>query len=56
MVDGYNVINAWSELKKHLTDDFEGAREKLNDYMFEYAAYYGEIVYVVYDAYQQKQK
>ena len=55
-VDGYNVINAWSELNKHLMDDFEGARQKLNDYMFEYAAYYGEIVYVVYDAYQQKNK
>ncbi|WP_240842829.1 NYN domain-containing protein [Acidaminobacter sp. JC074] len=50
-VDGYNVLNAWPELKLILEDDFEGAREKLNDYMHEYASYYGEEVYVVYDAY-----
>jgi len=50
-VDGYNVLNQWPELKPLLEDDLEGAREKLNDYMFEYAAYYGEEVYVVYDAY-----
>ena len=50
-VDGYNVLNAWPELKSILDDDFEGAREKLNDYMHEYASYYGEEVYVVYDAY-----
>lgn len=51
LVDGYNIINAWPELKVLLDEDFEGARERLNDYMFEYAAYYGEEVYVVYDAY-----
>jgi hypothetical protein len=51
LVDGYNIINAWGELKVLLEDDFEGARERLNEYMFEYAAYYGEEVYVVYDAY-----
>lgn len=50
-VDGYNVLNQWPELKHILEDDLEGAREKLNDYMFEYAAYYGEEVFVVYDAY-----
>lgn len=50
-VDGYNILNAWSELKKILDDDLEGAREKLNDYMYEYAAFYGEDVFVVYDAY-----
>jgi len=55
-VDGYNVLNAWPELKAMLDSDFEGARDKLNDYMFEYASYYGERVYVVYDAYQQKRK
>lgn len=51
LVDGYNIINAWGDLKSLLEDDFEGARDRLNDYMFEYAAYYGEEVYVVYDAY-----
>lgn len=55
-VDGYNVLNAWPELKTILEDDLEGAREKLNDYMHEYAAYYGEEVYVVYDAYLTSSK
>lgn len=50
-VDGYNVLNAWPELKVILEDDLEGARVKLNDFMHEYAAFYGEEVYVVYDAY-----
>ncbi len=50
-VDGYNVLNAWPELRVLLEEDLEGAREKLNDHMFEYAAFYGEEVYVVYDAY-----
>lgn len=55
-VDGYNIINAWSDLKKLLEYDLEGSREKLNDYMYEYAAYYGEEVWVIYDAYQTSSK
>ena len=55
-VDGYNVINAWPDLKKMLDEDFDGSREKLNEYMFEYAAYYGEEVWVVYDAYLTSSK
>ncbi len=50
-VDGYNVLNAWPDLRILLEDDLEGAREKLNGQMFEYAAFYDEEVYVVYDAY-----
>lgn len=50
-VDGYNIINAWPELKGSLDEDLEGARDKLNNYMFEYASFYGEDVYIVYDAY-----
>lgn len=56
LVDGYNILNAWPLLKPMLSDDLEGARERLNDYMFEYAAYYGEEVYVVYDAYARNNK
>jgi len=55
-VDGYNVINAWSDLNTVLEEDLEGARDKLNDFMFEYAAFYDEEVYVVYDAYMQSGK
>lgn len=56
LVDGYNILNAWPELKQMLNHDLEGARERLNDYMYEYAAYYGEEVYVVYDAYTRNNK
>lgn len=56
LVDAYNIINAWPELKAMTSDDLEGARERLNDYMYEYAAYYGEEVYVVYDAYARSGK
>lgn len=50
-IDGYNVINAWSELKDLFSYDLFTAREKLNDYIFEYASFYGEEVWLVYDAY-----
>lgn len=56
LVDAYNIINAWPELKALANHDLEGAREKLNDAMIEYAAYYGEDVYVVYDAYARDNK
>jgi predicted RNA-binding protein with PIN domain len=56
LVDGYNVLNAWPELKVLLDTDFDGAREKLNDFMIEYSTYYGEVVYVVYDAYLTNSK
>ncbi|MBN2795000.1 MAG: NYN domain-containing protein [Clostridia bacterium] len=56
LVDAYNIINAWSELKYLAEHDLEGAREKLNNDMLEYAAYYGEEVYIVYDAYARDNK
>ncbi len=55
-VDGYNIINAWPELKKIINEDLEGTRTKLNEYLFEYAAFYGEEVWVVYDAYMTNSK
>ena len=37
IVDGYNVINAWSVLKKLGEDDLESARNKLVAYVMEYS-------------------
>ena len=37
IVDGYNIINAWDELKEISKADLEGAREKLIHYIIEYA-------------------
>lgn len=55
-VDGYNIINAWPDLKKILDFDLESSREKLNEYMFEYSCFYDEEVWIVYDAYQTASK
>lgn len=61
LVDGYNIIHAWPELKALLEDDksskdrqslsLESARYKLLDIMSEYKAMKGTEVIVVFDAY-----
>lgn len=51
IVDGYNVINAWEELRETAEKDLEEAREKLNLLLEEYAAFRGIFAIVVYDAY-----
>ena len=54
IVDGYNVINAWSKLKKLSNEDLEGARTSLVDYIHEYSKMKGYYAYVVFDAYNVK--
>ena len=61
LVDGYNIIHAWQDLKMLISDtkatkeqqslDLEGARFKLLDMMSEYKALKGTEVIVVFDAY-----
>lgn len=51
LVDGYNVIGAWEELKELKTNDFAGARQFLIDKMAEYQAFTGWRVIVIFDAY-----
>lgn len=51
-VDGYNVLNAWDEVKKY-KDDFEFARFKLVDMLCDYASFSGVKVVVVFDAHKQ---
>ena len=41
IVDGYNIINAWDELKEIAISDLEHAREKLIDAIIEYAEFTG---------------
>lgn len=52
IVDGYNVIFAWQELKEIAFADLEEAREKLIDVMSNYSAFTGNRVVVVFDAYK----
>ena len=43
IVDGYNIINAWDELKEIAISDLEHAREKLIDAIIEYAEFTGRL-------------
>lgn len=54
LIDGYNIINAWSELAKLASVNLEEARHKLNNIISEYAAYNEIETYIVYDAYKVK--
>ncbi|MCR4618948.1 MAG: TetM/TetW/TetO/TetS family tetracycline resistance ribosomal protection protein [Lachnospiraceae bacterium] len=51
LVDGYNMIHAWSELKALVGDNIHGARERLVDICSEYQSIVGGEVIVVFDAY-----
>lgn len=54
LVDGYNVINAWSELKSQMSLSVDAAADKLNDILCNYQAMTGHKLTVVYDAYKVK--
>lgn len=51
IVDGYNVIFSWEELKKLAETDLEAARIRLCDILSDYAAFTENKVIVVFDAY-----
>ncbi|WP_432667332.1 NYN domain-containing protein [Wukongibacter baidiensis] len=54
IIDGYNVINAWSNLKEISEGSLEEARNTLIDKMTEYHSYTGVEVTIVFDAYRVK--
>ena len=54
IVDGYNIINAWEELRDLAKTDLENAREKLIDNIIEYAEITGRKAIIVFDAYNIK--
>ena len=54
IVDGYNVIFAWDELKKIATDNLEVARDKLADILCNYSAFTKTETVLVFDAYKVK--
>jgi predicted RNA-binding protein with PIN domain len=55
IVDGYNIINAWEDLKQLGKEDLPTAREKLIDEIIEYAEFNGYKAILVFDAYNVKQ-
>lgn len=52
LVDGYNVIFAWDELKELAQDNIEAARNKLMDILSNYQGFKKCIVILVFDAYK----
>jgi uncharacterized protein len=54
IVDGYNIINAWPELRTIQEDNLEDAREKLIERLENYRAYKGIKAILVFDAHMVK--
>ena len=52
LVDGYNVIFAWEELKDLARDNIDGARNRLMDILCNYQGYKKCTVILVFDAYK----
>lgn len=52
LVDGYNIIFAWEELKKLAQEDLNAARELLVEMMCNYQGYKGCGLILVFDAYK----
>jgi uncharacterized protein len=51
LVDGYNIIGSWPELRELKNKDLAAARDKLVEKMAEYQGYSGFRVIIVFDAY-----
>src|SRR5690625_1282347 len=54
VVDGYNIIGAWEELKQLKSYDISQARNRLIEILSEYQVYVGYRVIVVFDAHYVK--
>ena len=52
LVDGYNIIFAWDELKALSRDSLESARQQLMDILCNYSGVTGKDVILVFDAYR----
>ncbi len=50
LVDGYNIIGAWPELRELKNKDLAAARDRLVECMAEYQGYTGYRVIVIFDA------
>ena len=54
IVDGYNIIFAWSDLAETAKSDLDAARRQLCDALSSYAGFKKHRVIVVFDAYKRK--
>jgi len=51
LIDGYNIINAWPELAEAAKDDLDLARSRLINIMMDFQGYCGNLIIIVFDAY-----
>jgi uncharacterized protein len=54
LVDGYNIIGAWAELRALKEKDLPAARDRLVEMMADYQAFTGYRVIIVFDAHYVK--
>ena len=54
LVDGYNMVFAWQELRPLAEYDLDAARRRLQDLLSSYAAFKKHIVVLVFDGYKNK--
>lgn len=52
LVDGYNIIGAWPELRELAAVRLEDARDRLTELLADYQGFTGKRVIVVFDAHQ----
>ena len=52
LVDGYNIIFAWNDLRELALVDIKAARDKLMDILSNFAGYRPEKIILVFDAYK----
>ena len=52
IVDGYNLIFAWDELKKIAAESLDSARERLIELMINFSGFSGKETVLVFDAYK----
>lgn len=56
LIDGYNIIHSWSNLKELAKEDLEAARKKLIDIISNYQGYKKCIMILVFDAYKVEEQ
>ncbi|MEZ0536992.1 NYN domain-containing protein [Caldicellulosiruptoraceae bacterium PP1] len=54
IIDGYNILNAWEDLKEIALEDLDSARKKLIDILADYQGFKKYKITVVFDAHQVK--
>lgn len=56
IIDGYNLINAWADLKRVSKENLEDSRTKLIEMMVEFQSISKNQIVIVFDAYNVKSK